>query len=102
MNSTGRLTGRLIAAARVLTGTSQDDLASASGIALETLRLIESSGAAWIPDRESEILRRALEAFGAAIIPEGEPNGGGRRLKFTRQDVRQLLGHGWLRGDGFT
>jgi transcriptional regulator with XRE-family HTH domain len=85
MNSTGRLTGRLIAAARVLTGTSQDDLASASGIALETLRLIESSGAAWIPDRESEILRRALEAFGGfEIDDELEPG----RLRYGQRVLR--------------
>ena len=90
MNSTGRLTGRLIAAARGLTGVSQSELATASGISLETLRLLESSGAAWIPDDESQALGRALETFGAVVIPEGDGMGAGVRLKFTRQDARQI------------
>jgi transcriptional regulator with XRE-family HTH domain len=90
MNPTGALTGRLVAAARTLTGVSQSELAAASGIPLETLRLLESSGAAWIPDDKSEALRQTLEKFGAVIIPEGDGMGAGTRLKFTRQDVRQI------------
>jgi transcriptional regulator with XRE-family HTH domain len=90
MDSQGRLTGRLVAAARALTGVSQSDLATASGVSLETLRHLESSGAAWIPDDESQVLGRALETFGAVILPESDGMGAGVRLKFTRQDVKQI------------
>ena len=90
MDSQGRLTGRLVAAARALTGVSPGDLATTSGVSLETLRLLESSGAAWIPDDESQMLGRALETFGVAIVPEGDGMGAGVRLKFTRQDARQI------------
>jgi transcriptional regulator with XRE-family HTH domain len=90
VDSQGRLTGRLVAAARALTGVSQRDLATASGISLETLRHLESSGAAWIADNESQVLGRALETFGAAILPESDGMGAGVRLKFTRQDVKQI------------
>ena len=90
MPSTGQLTGRLVAAARALVGVSQDQLATASGIPPEMLRHLESSGAAWIPADESQVLGRALEAFGAVIIPEGDGMGAGVRLKFTRQDARQI------------
>ena len=90
MHSTSRLTGRLVAAARALTGVSQGELATNSGIPLEMLRLLESSGAAWIPDDESQALGRTLEAFGAVIMPEGDGMGAGVRLKFTRQDARQI------------
>jgi transcriptional regulator with XRE-family HTH domain len=90
MNSTARLTGRLVAAARALTGISQSELAIGSGISLEMLRLLESSGAAWVPDDESQALGRALETFGVVTIPEGDGMGAGVRLKFTRQDVRQI------------
>jgi transcriptional regulator with XRE-family HTH domain len=86
MNSTARLTGRLVAAARALTGISQSELAIGSGISLEMLRLLESSGAAWVPDDESQALGRALETFGVVTIPEGDGMGAGVRLKFTRQD----------------
>jgi hypothetical protein len=90
MSSAGRLTGRLVAAGRALTGISQSDLATAAGIPLEMLVLLESSGAAWIPDDESQVLGRALETFGAVIVFEGDGMGAGVRLKFTRQDVRQI------------
>lgn len=87
---TGGLTGRLVAAGRALTGIGQNELASASGIPLEKLRLLEASAAAWIPDEESQALDRALEKYGAVIVPEGDGLGAGVRLKFTRQDTRQI------------
>lgn len=90
MNSRQPLTGRLVAAARALTGVSQIDLANASGVPLDMVRLLEASGAAWIPDNDSQALGRALETFGAVIIPEGDGIGAGVRLKFTRQDVKQI------------
>jgi len=43
---------------------------------------LESSGAAWIPDDESQALGRALETFGAVIVPEGDGMGAGVRLNF--------------------
>ena len=90
MNPNGRLTGRLIAAGRALIGIGQSELATAAGMPLEMLRRLESSGAAWVPDQESLMLGRALETFGAVMIPEGDGMGAGVRLKFTRQDVKQL------------
>jgi hypothetical protein len=90
MGTTRRLTGRLIAAGRALTGVGQSEFAAAAGIPLETLRHLEASGAAWIPDHESQALGRALEAFGAVAIFEGDGMGAGVRLKFTRQDARQI------------
>ena len=90
MNFSGQLTGRLVAAARALTGIGQNELATASGIPLETLNLLESNGAAWISDHESQALGRALETFGVVFVPEDDGMGAGVRLKFTRQDTRQL------------
>jgi hypothetical protein len=86
-----KLTGRMIAAGRALTGVSQMDLANVSGIPLKTLRVLEASGAAWIPDDNSRVLQHALETYGAVIVPEGDGLGAGVRLKFTRQDVRQIV-----------
>ena len=73
-----------------MTGISESELASAAEIPLEMLRILESSGAAWIPDDRSEALARALETFGVVVVPEGDGMGAGVRLKFTRQDVRQI------------
>jgi len=90
MNSMVRLTGRLVAAGRALTGISEGELATSAQIPLETLRLLESSGAAWIGNDESRSLGQALQTFGAVIIPESDGMGAGVRLKFTRQDTRQI------------
>jgi hypothetical protein len=44
-----RLTGRLIAAARALTGIRSIDLADAAGIPLEELDNMEAAAAAFLP-----------------------------------------------------
>ena len=73
-----------------MTGVSQSELATAGGIPLDMLCIWETSGAAWIPEDESQALRRALETFGVVIVTEGDGMGAGVRLKFTRQDARQI------------
>jgi hypothetical protein len=97
MNSEGRLTGRLVAAGRALVGISQNELATAANISFEALRLLEANAAAWISNIESQALERALEQYGAVIVVEGDGMGAGVRLKFTRQDTRQI---GRLETDG--
>lgn len=84
--------GRVIAAARALAGVSQADFAAACGISVKTLRLIEGSGSAWVRS-ESDIsaLHRGLAYFGIVPVGEADGMGEGVRLKFTRQDVRQIV-----------
>jgi transcriptional regulator with XRE-family HTH domain len=85
------LTGRLVAAARTLTGVSQSELANAAGIPVPVLVQIEASGAAPLQsEHDAEAVGRALENFGAMFIPEGGGIGAGVRLKFLRQDVKQI------------
>ncbi|APL93334.1 helix-turn-helix domain-containing protein [Sphingobium indicum] len=91
MNDRIRLTGRLLAAARALVGVSQSDFAAAAGISVEVLQLIERGGSAWIQSNpDAEAVHRGLEHFGVVIIEEADGMGAGVRLKFTRQDVRQI------------
>jgi transcriptional regulator with XRE-family HTH domain len=97
MKAAYQLSGRVVAAARTLAGISQNELASASGLTRERLRLLEAGGAALVPDRYSQALSRALEKFGVLAIPEGDGMGAGVRLKFTRQDVKQIIR---LEGEG--
>jgi hypothetical protein len=91
MDATTRLTGRLVAAGRALTGVSQENLAAAAAIPLEVYLRLEAGGAAWLAEDEARSLGRALEAFGVVIVPEGDGMGAGVRLKFTRQDVRNIV-----------
>ena len=98
MKGTIKMTGRLIAAARALTGVSQEDFAAASGIHVEALRVMEAGGSAWLSsERDAEAVSRGFVHFGVIVVEESDGMGAGVRLKFTRQDVKQI---GRLEGEG--
>lgn len=93
-----KITGRVVAAARALTGISQAELAAAAGLSVETLRLIESSGSARVQvPEDANALLRGLDQYGVVVIEESDGMGAGVRLKFTRQDARQITR---LEGEG--
>jgi transcriptional regulator with XRE-family HTH domain len=90
--------GRVVAAARALTGISQADLAKAAGVPLSLIETLEKGGNVALPHAGSiDDITRALESFGAIFIPEGDGFGAGVRFRFTRQDNRQI---GRLEGEG--
>ncbi len=98
MSTQTKLTGRLVAAARALAGVSHEDFAKAAGISAATIAAIEASGSAWLhSDGDADAAHRALDYFGIVVIEEGGGMGAGVRLKFTRQDVKQLAR---LEGEG--
>lgn len=91
MSVPARLTGRLVAAARALAGISREDFAKAAGVTADTIAAIEANGSAWLhSDADVGAAHRALETFGVVVVEEGDGMGAGVRLKFTRQDVKQL------------
>jgi transcriptional regulator with XRE-family HTH domain len=91
MSNNPLITGRLIAAARILTGISQADLASASGVPLSTVARMEAGGGAPLQSKnDAEALSHALEEFGAMFIPESDGFGAGVKLKFSRLDVKEI------------
>lgn len=93
-----RITGRIVRAARALSGVSQADFAAAAGLPVETLQRIEDSGSVWVNSGEdATAIYRGLECFGVILIEEADGMGAGVRLKFTRQDVRQIAR---LEGEG--
>jgi len=93
-----QMTGRVVAAARALAGISQAEFAAVTGLPIETLRLIEASGSARLhSERDAEAVSRGLEHFGVIVIAESDGMGAGVRLKFTRQDVKQIAR---LEGEG--
>jgi transcriptional regulator with XRE-family HTH domain len=98
MDQRVRLTGRLVAAARALANVSQADFAAAAGVSVEALQSIERGGSGWIDsDPDVVAMNRGLDHFGVMIIEEADGMGAGVRLKFTRQDVRQIAR---LEGEG--
>jgi transcriptional regulator with XRE-family HTH domain len=85
------ISGRQIAAARALADISQEDLANRARILLTELMRLEAYGAALLPDdAHTEAVRNALDSFGAVFVAEGHGLGAGVRLKFSRQDVKQI------------
>jgi hypothetical protein len=86
-----KMTGRLVAAGRALTGVSLAELADVTGVPIDTLRLMEANGSAWLHSEQDAVaITRGLEHFGIVVLYESEGLGAGVRLKFTRQDAKQI------------
>lgn len=84
MSERDRLTGRQIAAGRVLVGISQAELASSARLSVQTLRRMEASeGSATGYANNVIAVRQALESAGVIFVDEnGE--GPGVRLRKGR------------------
>lgn len=67
-------------AARALIGLSQDDLATASGVAKRTIASFEKDGRQPY-ERTISALRTALETAGVVFLPE---NGGGAGVRLKK------------------
>ena len=98
MDTKGKLTGRLVAAGRVLAGVSAKDFARVSGLSVAEITMLENSGSAELhTSEEAGALFHTLEHFGIVIVDEDHDMGAGVRLKFTRGDTSQLTR---LEGEG--
>lgn len=97
MSESNQITGRQIAAGRVLLGMGQDELATAATISVPTLRRMEASAgpATGLPNNVRAV-RSALEAAGVEFIAE---NGGGAGVRL-KQAVPHLLRHSVSAFDG--
>jgi transcriptional regulator with XRE-family HTH domain len=83
------VTSTQIYAARILAKWSRDQLASASGMNVDTLTNIEERGIDPSPPQE-RALKRALEGAGVKFIAERGALGAGVRLKFSSQTVKSI------------
>lgn len=93
-----KITGRIIAAARSLAGVSLEVFARAADISVPALSTIEANGSARVSSSDDALrLYQACEHFGVLVLDEEDGLGAGVRLKFTRQDVQQILR---LEGEG--
>lgn len=98
MTPTIKLTGRLLAAGRALTGINREDFAAAVGVTPEAITSMEANGSARLHSQsDAEAVCRAFDKFGIVVLGEEDGMGAGVRLKFTRQDVRQIAR---LEGEG--
>lgn len=86
-----QISGRVIAAARGLAGISEKHFSDAAGISVEALRVMESGGSAFVrSEQDVAAICRAMDHFGVMMVEESDGMGAGVRLKFTRQDARQM------------
>jgi len=76
-------TGRQLAAARVILGLTQAEVADRSQISVPTLKRMEASeGAVQGMPNNIQAVVRALEAAGVEFVPE---NGGGAGVRLTKR-----------------
>lgn len=79
------ITGRQIAAARVLLGMAQPDLAARANISVPTLKRMEASdGPAQALPNNVHSVRRALEEAGIIFL---EPNGEGAGVRLRHAEI---------------
>ena len=83
------ITGPQVRAARALIEWPRDKVAERAGISLEALTAFER-GKIDPGETARAAVQAALEQGGAVFINEGEDEGAGVRLKWTRKDVKQL------------
>lgn len=76
--------GRVIAAARALTGMSQKSLAEAAQISVSTLKRMESTGALGFPGNLPNNVNAVLSVLENAGIEFIEKNGGGQGLRLKK------------------
>lgn len=92
MTSQFKVTGRVIAAGRALVEVGREDFAKAAGLSVEALTLLEAGGSAWVDSQvDADAIVRAFDTFGVVVVDEADGLGAGVRLKFTRQDVKQIV-----------
>jgi transcriptional regulator with XRE-family HTH domain len=70
-----------IKAARALAGLTQDDIAKATGLSVQTIKRMESLGTGRSSADNIMAVQRALEAVGVVFIPE---NGGGAGVRLAK------------------
>lgn len=98
MSDSVKMTGRLVAAARALVGVSAEEFGRAAGLTSQEMNSIEASGSARLRSQgDVEGMLRAFGKFGVIALGEDDGMGAGVRLKFTRQDVKQIAR---LEGEG--
>lgn len=83
--------GRQIAAGRVLAGLDHAAVAAEAGVSVERLRKIEANLDGPSDPATLAAVRDALTRLGVQFLPEGRW-GLGVRLKFNRQQTRQIEG----------
>ena len=70
-----------IKAARALVGLTQDDIAKATGLSVQTIKRMESVGTERSSAGNVDAVRKALEAAGVLFFPE---NGGGAGVRLAK------------------
>lgn len=91
-NNYSSVTGRQIGAARVLAGLDLNALAASADVPVDQIRRIEESDDPPTASRAMIVaLCETLERLGIQFLPDGRA-GVGVRLKFNRQQTRQIAG----------
>ncbi|MDX3977014.1 helix-turn-helix transcriptional regulator [Shinella sp.] len=74
-----------IKAGRALTGLTQDDIAKATGLSVQTIKRMESIGTGRSSADNVMAVQKALEEAGVTFIPE---NGGGAGVRLAKPKIK--------------
>ncbi|MNE38526.1 hypothetical protein D3C87_1527930 [compost metagenome] len=81
------ITAAQIKAARALVGLTQDDIAKATELSVQTIKRMESVGTERSTAGNVDAVRKALQAAGVIFLEDGEATGGGPGVRLAKKDA---------------
>ncbi|XOK11628.1 helix-turn-helix domain-containing protein [Agrobacterium tumefaciens] len=81
------ITAAQIKAARALVGLTQDDIAKATELSVQTIKRMESVGTERSTAGNVDAVKKALQAAGVIFLEDGETTSGGPGVRLAKKDA---------------
>lgn len=81
------ITAAQIKAARALVGLTQDDIAKATELSVQTIKRMESVGTERSTAGNVDSVKKALQAAGVIFLEDGEATSGGPGVRLAKKDA---------------
>ncbi|MCZ7463533.1 helix-turn-helix transcriptional regulator [Rhizobium rhizogenes] len=81
------ITAAQIKAARALVGLTQDDIAKATELSVQTIKRMESVGTERSTAGNVDAVKKALQTAGVMFLEDGEATSGGPGVRLAKKDA---------------
>lgn len=81
------ITAAQIKAARALVGLTQDDIAKATALSVQTIKRMESVGTERSTAGNVDAVKKALQAAGVMFLEDGDATSGGPGVRLAKKDA---------------
>ncbi|UXS31347.1 helix-turn-helix transcriptional regulator [Agrobacterium tumefaciens] len=81
------ITAAQIKAARALVGLTQDDIAKATELSVQTIKRMESVGTERSTAGNVDAVKKALQTAGVMFLEDGEATSGGPGVRLAKKDT---------------